>query len=216
MKFIKSALCFVFAAFLFASCVSSPAPLPHEPTTDNDTVDAGDEEGLTIEEKIDEQKEPEPPIIAEKDDKGDFSNGFWVVRGKNGSQVIENATSVAVDGAKGVCAVIRVQSQNKISVLLEGFSDGKDVNTWSSQFSVSVKDKYEIEFVLNDAMRNGKLIFNPSNSELVNDLLKEGGALEFFLTNDEKPSEQYWFEIENPEGSYEEAFAELLSRDVAD
>ena len=210
MKFIKSALFFVLAAFLFASCVSTPAPLPIEPKVDSD------DEGLTVEEKIDLQKEPEPPIIAEKDDKGDFSNGIWVVRGKNGAQVIENATGADVDGAEGVSAIIRVQSQKKISVTLEGFEKGKEINTWSSQFSVSVKDKYEIEFVLNDAMRNGRLIFNPSNSELVNDLLREGGALEFFLTNDENPSEQYWFEIENPEGSYEEAFAELLSRDVSD
>ena len=61
MKFIKSALCFVFAAFLFASCVSSPAPLPHAPTIDNDTVDAGDEEGLAIVEKKKKKK-----VFAEK------------------------------------------------------------------------------------------------------------------------------------------------------
>ena len=196
----------VFAVVLF-SCVSPEKPVPPA-------------EKPIEEEKIEGDEEPEKTKIEEKAEekqaRADFSNGAWLVRGENGAQCIENAEIVEVQGARGARAVIRVHSENRIAVSLEGFGGTNAVNTWSTQFSVSVKDSYDIEFVLTDTMRDGRLIFNPSNSELVNDLLHSGGALEFLLTNDENPSEQYSFVLENPEGSYDDAFAELKARDIAD
>ena len=202
-------------ALLFASCVSAPKPIEKQ-STEQETKSTDEEPTDETEPtpKEEESTTSDTKSIAEEKKSRDFENAAWIVRGENGAQYLENKNTAEVSGAKGVKAVLRVQSNKKISVRFDGMDGKRAVNTWSTQFSVAVKDSYDIEFVLTDVMRDGMVIFNPDNSELVHDLLLTGGMLEFLLKNDENPAENYSFRLEYPEGSYEEAFSELNARNI--
>ena len=201
-------------ALVFASCVSSTKIEQTE--KEEKKIEQTEVEQKAEDEEKSEAVEKKEEEQAEKvEEKQEWSNGWWRVVGENGAERIENAEELLVDGKSGVRAKIEVQSESRLAIWFEGEKE-KAVNTWSTSFSVSVQDSFGIEFVLSEAMRDGKLILSKDNSALVEDLFASGGQLVFLLTNEEKSEEQYSFAVTNPEGTFSEALAELKNRYIGE
>ena len=201
-------------ALVFASCVSSTKIEQTE--KEEKKIEQTEVEQKAEDEEKSEAVEKKEEEQAEKvEEKQEWSNGWWRVVGENGAERIENAEELLVDGKSGVRAKIEVQSESRLAIWFEGEKE-KAVNTWSTSFSVSVQDSFGIEFVLSEAMRDGKLILSKDNSALVADLFASGGQLVFLLTNEEKSEEQYSFAVTNPEGTFSEALAELKNRYIGE
>jgi len=222
--FLTFAAAFVFMIF---SCVSAKKVEKSESESRSEKVveEEKKEEKETLEnepksqgekeiegeksETVIEEKSQEPKIVVKE-----WKNSAWKVEGENGAERISTLDEILVDGESELKAKIEIMSENRISILIEGLQTKKDVNTWSSSFTVSVQDSFGIEFILSEVMRDGKLILNNDNSALVTDLFNAGGDLVFLLTNEEKESEQYSFAVPNPEGTFAEALQELKSRNI--
>ena len=201
-------------ALVFASCVSSTKIEQTE--KEEKKIEQTEVEQKAEDEEKSEAVEKKEEEQAEKvEERQEWSNGWWRVVGENGAERIENAEELLVDGKSGVRAKIEVQSESRLAIWFEGEKE-KAVNTWSTSFSVSVQDSFGIEFVLSEAMRDGKLILSKDNSALVADLFASGGQLVFLLTNEEKSEEQYSFAVTNPEGTFSEALAELKNRYIGE
>lgn len=201
-------------ALVFASCVSS-TKIEQTEKEEKKIEQTEIEQKAEVEEKSETVEKKEEEEAEKVEEKQEWSNGWWRVVGENGAERIENAQELLVDGKSGVRAKIEVQSENRLAIWFEGEKE-KAVNTWSTSFSVSVQDSFGIEFVLSEAMRDGKLILNKDNSALVADLFASGGQLVFLLTNEEKSDEQYSFAVTNPEGTFSEALAELKNRYIGE
>ena len=201
-------------ALVFASCVSS-TKIEKTEKEEKKIEQTEIEQKAEVEEKNETVEKKEEEEAEKVEEKQEWSNGWWRVVGENGAERIENAEELLVDGKSGVRAKIEVQSESRLAIWFEGEKE-KAVNTWSTSFSVSVQDSFGIEFVLSEAMRDGKLILSKDNSALVADLFASGGQLVFLLTNEEKSEEQYSFAVTNPEGSFSEALAELKNRYIGE
>ena len=201
-------------ALVFASCVSS-TKIEKTEKEEKKIEQTEIEQKAEVEEKSEAVEKKEEEEAEKVEEKQEWSNGWWRVVGENGAERIENAEELLVDGKSGVRAKIEVQSESRLAIWFEGEKE-KAVNTWSTSFSVSVQDSFGIEFVLSEAMRDGKLILNKDNSALVADLFASGGQLVFLLTNEEKSEEQYSFAVTNPEGTFSEALAELKNRYIGE
>lgn len=201
-------------ALAFTSCVSS-TKIEQTEKEEKKIEQTEIEQKAEVEEKSEAVEKKEEEEAEKVEERQEWSNGWWRVVGENGAERIENAEELLVDGKSGVRAKIEVQSENRLAIWFEGEKE-KAVNTWSTSFSVSVQDSFGIEFVLSEAMRDGKLILNKDNSALVADLFASGGQLVFLLTNEEKSEEQYSFAVTNPEGTFSEALAELKNRYIGE
>lgn len=208
-----------FSAFVlalaFTSCVSTPNG-EKEKTEQIIQKEEDTQESDKKTEETSEKIELEKTETKQEDvKKADWTNSAWRVFGENGSECIENVERLLVDGNKEVFAKIVVQNEKRLSIMLEGI-ESKALNTWSTSFSVSVQDSFGIEFILNEAMRDGKLLLNEDNSELISELLASGGDLIVLLTNEENSSEQYSFSVPNPDGLFTEAMRVLKARHIGE
>ena len=209
-----------FSAFVlalaFTSCVSAPKKETEKTEQviqkEEDDEQESDRKTEETSEKIELEK---TETKQEEVKKADWTNSAWRVSGENGSECIESVERLLVDGSKDVFAKIVVQNEKRLSIMLEGI-ESKALNTWSTSFSVSVQDSFGIEFILNEAMRDGKLFLNEDNSELISELLASGGGLIVLLTNEENSSEQYSFSVPNPDGLFTEAMRELKARHIGE